>query len=428
MKILFVLGNVYPHDDANSILIERLATELHKLDGATSIIELGLSDNVGGSTCSEHRGIKVYELGNTFQSRISGALNEFLKSICAYSRNERFQLFLKNPGLMLEYIYMRILYGNISKNYKKGIRRICHDELVDIVVCVSYPFEACIATARMRMRVPFIYYQLDPYFNHYQQKWKLYAQKREDFVCRKASHVVMTKLIHEDYFNSKLKHHFPKCSILEFPSIRPVPLLQDNDVIHAKTDKESFYRFLFLGSVYSDIRSPDYCYALFHQVIEKYPGIIIDFVGPIYGNLSTAAKHLEGLLGSNFRRHERVSADAADKLLSGADFLINIGNTVHNQMPSKIFEYISTGKPILNFYKMDNCPTLNYTEKYPLCMNVSEARSIDDDLVDEFLQFCTRNYGKRLTYNQVEAIFSECTVESVGKRFSKIVESVIHKK
>lgn len=428
MKILFALGNVYPHDDANSMIVSRLARELMELDKTTSIIELGLADDESHSTFSRHEGIDIYRLRYLLQSKMSCALREFFKSFSVGSRAERLKLLSRHPQLLIEYVVKRLFFGSIGKFYRIELERICRNESVDLVVCVSFPFWSCIATAKAKLAVPFIYYQLDPYHNHYQQKWKYLAQRRENFVCKKTKHVVLTSLIYEDYMHSRLKSYLVKSTTLEFPSIRPIPSPCSSEVIVAKTRTEGVFRFLFLGSTYVDIRSPDYCYALLHRVLEAYPGIEIKFVGPVYGSLSATAKNFENLLGPSFKRRERVSAVDADQLMNEADFLVNIGNTVQNQMPSKIFEYFSTGKPIINFYKISECPTLNYTYKYPYCLNIPEFRPIDDNLVSEFIRFCSLNFGKRLTYTQVRSIFPDSTVEAVGAKFKVIIGNVLKSK
>ena len=43
---------------------------------------------------------------------------------------------------------------------------------------------------------------------------------------------------------------------------------------------------------------------------------------------------------------------------------VNMGNTVNNQMPSKVVEYISTGKPILNLSVNEKCSTLGLMKRY----------------------------------------------------------------
>ena len=86
-------------------------------------------------------------------------------------------------------------------------------------------------------------------------------------------------------------------------------------------------------------------------------------------------------------------------------------------MPSKIFEYFSSGKAILNFYKFDQCPTLQYTIKYPHCMNIPENFTLSLDFIACVRDFCVSNAGCIIPYNEVESIFHDFTVKDVGRRF-----------
>ena len=87
--------------------------------------------------------------------------------------------------------------------------------------------------------------------------------------------------------------------------------------------------------------------------------------------------------------------------------LVNIGNSVDNFMPSKIFEYISTGKPIINVYKIPECPTLKYLAEYPLALCVSEEE-IRQDLpgcAAKVRTFCLENRGKRVSAEEIGRLY-----------------------
>ena len=88
--------------------------------------------------------------------------------------------------------------------------------------------------------------------------------------------------------------------------------------------------------------------------------------------------------------------------MAKSDVLINIGNSVPVHMPSKTLEYINTGKPIVNFYKFKDCPTLYYTNRYPICQNVFEG--------DE----CTENTIKSLMlleHGRVDTLYTNYSVK-----------------
>ena len=43
----------------------------------------------------------------------------------------------------------------------------------------------------------------------------------------------------------------------------------------------------------------------------------------------------------------------------------NISNKIDNQVPSKIFDYFSMGKAVLNLQKIENCPAREYFDSHP---------------------------------------------------------------
>lgn len=85
------------------------------------------------------------------------------------------------------------------------------------------------------------------------------------------------------------------------------------------------------------------------------------------------------------------------------DILINIGNNFSLQIPSKMLELFSTGRPIINFYQLKD---VHYAmvEKYPLGINIGPD---DADAVERVSEFCKQMKGKRLSFEEVEALFPE---------------------
>jgi hypothetical protein len=77
-------------------------------------------------------------------------------------------------------------------------------------------------------------------------------------------------------------------------------------------------------------------------------------------------------------------------------------------MPSKTLEYINAGKPIVNFHKLPDCPTLHYTRRYPLCLNIFEGDAPDPEA---FIRFCLQNRGK--TAPSVD--IPECTPNFIAR-------------
>ena len=95
-------------------------------------------------------------------------------------------------------------------------------------------------------------------------------------------------------------------------------------------------------------------------------------------------------------------------------------------MPSKILDYISSGKPILNICKIRNCPTLPLMERYPMGLTIFEDEGISDLVSERVKEFCLQNKGKQVPYEQIEKLYPECTIEYVGKQFDDTIQAAIN--
>lgn len=410
MRVLFVLGNVYPHDDANSMIVMRICKELKRIDSKIEVSILGISDEEGSEILSD---IKIHRFVISQLNGLSDNLRDFLTRNISISRKQKIIRLLKNPKLFVEYIQNRIKVNSPSIQYRNAIRSLHHDNSYDAVIGVSFPFTACLGAARTGLNIPFFYYQLDPYFSHYLQPNKRMSLNQERYVCRKANAIILTDLIYKEYMQSPLKKYLKKSIIVGFPAIEQV----ESTSLSAHKRVNGRIHMLYLGSLYYDIRSPKGFLKLANEMIRNGIDLSVDFVGPVFGTPDEDTISYLHNLGDHVMFHGRVNGQEAKEWFEKTDILINIGNTIKNQMPSKIFEYFSSGKPILNFYKFDQCPALQYTNRYPLCMNIPENFTLSQDFIASVRDFCVSNVGCRIPYNEVENIFSDFTVREVGRRF-----------
>lgn len=417
------MGNVYPNDDANSNIVSRIGEKIQSFNNNISIMQLGMISDVKELSAVQKGKIKVYSFGDPLFLSMSNSLKVYLQSIHVNNTKQRIFALAKRPRYILEYIIKRIVFGNYVQAYKNNIIKICKIESIDLIVCVSYPFRTCLATSKVNNTIPYIYYQLDPHTTHYQQKSKCLAKIHEHSVCKKAKHIFMTDLIYDEYKMSSFKRYISKSTILNFPGIRYIG--QETVLINKRNEENDLvpirdgYTFIYIGSLYEDIRSPEYCLSFFCKLSERLPSFSLYFVGPIYGDLSNTINKYKKILGGKVKFIDKVTSVEADHLLLQADFLVNIGNTIHNQMPSKLFDYISTGKPMLNFFKLEHCPTLKYTMVYPNCLNIAEYHQVTEDLLDRTIDFCDNASRKVLSIKQVMELFPEYTVEAVSEEFQK---------
>jgi uncharacterized Fe-S center protein len=81
----------------------------------------------------------------------------------------------------------------------------------------------------------------------------------------------------------------------------------------------------------------------------------------------------------------------------------------------------NTGKPVVNFYKFEACPTLYYTQRYPMALNLFEEEKDPDAAAARFVRFCEENVGRTVDHNWIETEYADCTPRYIAQ---KILESL----
>jgi hypothetical protein len=176
------------------------------------------------------------------------------------------------------------------------------------------------------------------------------------------------------------KHRLPlpgKNEVLGFPMVGETRAVR-------KKPTDGKIHLLFCGWLYSDIRSPRYFLDIVSRLDERFQ---VTFMGRECEQLQ---EHFPVETKATLVTLPNQPYEVALQAMADADVLINIGNSIPVHMPSKTLEYINTGKPMVNFYKFADCPTLYYTKRYPLALNLFEE---EKDMEFE-IEFTFAEFGK----------------------------------
>lgn len=328
---------------------------------------------------------------------------------------------IAHPFVGVSMIQRYILpWKNIEKVYIKNIEKVAKQHSVDVIVSVSNPYLTALATAKAKVYCKKILYQLDPHaFSLLINKKNKRLLKEEKYTCEKMDKIIITDLLYEENKNNELFRYLYKMNSINFPNVKKIQHKQfENEIIFDK----NLINCVFVGYFYEDIRNPEYIFEIINKTENK--NIIFHIVG---GGAEVTTRKYKDCLGSRLIIHGKVPLENAFNVMLNADILINIGNTIPNQMPSKIFDYISSGKPIINICKSDNCPTLKYTKRYPLCLNIVESDEIANNVMNDFENFCSENKDKRVEFELIKDTFLDCTAEYVGEQFNNIINEVVVK-
>jgi len=311
----------------------------------------------------------------------------------------------------------RLLYPALSKLFdRRGYSdylsaKLATDELQiaikrnppDAVVSTIEPFYAADAVSRTK-GMKRILYLMDPpaeLSNGHSTKYRIRRLKK---ILATQDAILTTPFIRDALISHGYVNSSKKLFIVGFPLIE-----QQAVVPNAVSDRQQIH-LLFCGWLYADIRSPRYFLDILSRLDERF---VVTFMGRECENLT---ERFEIHTKARLITLPQQPYDAAQQAMADADIMINIGNSVPVHMPSKTLEYINTGKPFVNFYKMEDCPTLYYTKRYPLCLNLSEQDPDIDAATERFTAFCLESKGKTVDRTDIEREYADCTPRYIAQK------------
>lgn len=114
-----------------------------------------------------------------------------------------------------------------------------------------------------------------------------------------------------------------------------------------------------------------------------------------------------------------VSVDKCRELIHTADALINISTCTSCLVPSKILEYIASGKPIINFYHTDDDPSFQYLRQYPAVINIKFGEKPNIEQIQKKL------YEMDIvSKTELNKIYENYLSESVTERMITFIKSI----
>ncbi|MBD7984578.1 glycosyltransferase [Sporosarcina sp. Sa2YVA2] len=288
------------------------------------------------------------------------------------------------------------------------------------LLTISFPLSTLTIGKKVKKKFPrinWLVYELDPYaFNkvlRLQYLLFFYRFFKEFNILASADKVMLTHELYNQYTRSPF--YILKRKFVDFG----IPLMK----IHNKDKNNIFTKetvtFAYIGSFYKKIRNPEYMFKVFLEVVKTHKNFILNLYGLKKDDLD---KKYVDLLGENLVIHGRVSKNVISKVIEDTDFLINIGNSISNQLPSKVLEYIGTGKPIINFYTIKNDTSNKYLTSYPYALLLKQLNGGTNEQSKKVINFVDNHIGVYATNKQLTELYYYHTVEAVSIRLLKMLK------
>lgn len=406
MKVLFITRSFYPNGDASGAVIGNLGLALKEKGIFVSVI--ALTKNKDDEAYSNWHGIEVKNIYVPEIHELKYVKKEWKNAPLIHSvtllKKAYFKILRKTFPIYKDLVIDPVLFSN----YKKILRNKEYLKDFDVCIATLMPHELILAVLKSSLKIPFVLYQLDTFWNN-----DLFtaenSEKRKKFEFEAAelsAFVLTTPLIYN--INKNIRPDLTSKIIpTEFPMITNISYEVE------RSNDDGKYHCVFLGNLYKKIRPPEKVVHFISVIKDK--NIVFDFYGDMQQLIVEASDY--SLAEEMIRLFGIVPSYEAEQKKKSADILVNIDNTSIAQVPSKVFEYMCTGKPIINFYFNENSKCLEYLKKYPLCLNVNLNSENDNDFKRKFEDFCKQNIGKKVPFEKIRTIYKECTPGYVAEKF-----------
>ena len=410
MRILFVMDNAIECNDSNSN-IGRLIIEYLRKNNQIYILTHG--DRSETQRVFEDNRNLFYHIIEFDYERRKRKYTQFRKIV---SKWKKILFLLRHPILLWScIIYQKSAKEEYVSAYVHSIEKLCKKYGMDGVVAISSPYSTAKAMARAKVMAKKLLYQLDPYSQNYYMRNQPKRVREEHEVLESVDCIITTDLIFEENRNNQLKKYHYKMKSLNYPNVRKI-----NNSYETIDFSQEKINCVFIGNFYKDIRHPKFMIQLFSN--HELGDIMLHIVGGTYdGDLSEYMQDIPGKVKFYGRKSSKISF----QYLMNADILVSLNNTISNQMPGKIFDYISTGKPIINICKTNKCPTLKILEKYPMVLNIIEEEEAIEKMVQKVFEFCYQYKGKQIEFDEIRMLYNEYTIDVVGQQFEDILKKLV---
>lgn len=399
MKLLFILDYVESPTAVNPQLAARLAGQLVQMGHTASLLRLwdGCTPLPAAPV-----GVAVDDLAFADEHQMNLDLENGRK--VGSPAPVRIARLLTHPSAAAAAFRQLILHKNRRQTAcTRRIEQLQAQNSYDAVIAVCAPYHTAWALADADISAKKATWQMDPYSAN--REYTPYGgAEKELAMYAKIDRAFITGLMEPDYESGPLAPAKSKTQVLEFPCLAPLPA--------APAEKHSGIQCVFAGSLHPEIRQPYALLSLFAQ-LGDLPDLQLVMLGGGWEHFPPDTPNAcRAALGSRLVIAGQVPPETARSAMAGADVLINLGNTVTNQLPSKIFEYFSAGKPVLNLCSNPDDPALAYFARYPLALTLFAG---DAGAPDKLRAWLAETAGKQIDFAQSAAIFAENTPAAVAR-------------
>ena len=407
MNILIISHSFYPSSDPRANRWTEIAKNFQKNGHQVKVI----------TSSSSRKLLKTFNIDGLEVQEIYDPLFKYTKNVLKIPNNitkknnrnpilffSKFIYKYKWPDYAFLWIPFGIYFG----------MKLINKYNFDLIISVSNPFSSHVIALLLKKKKslwiadygdPFSFERLYPSNNQ-----KLYNKLNsfvEKLVIKKSKFITLT--------NENVKHEF-----LNFFNSNKYVIIPPffNRIYSTKNYiKNNIYfehdkiNIVYSGTLYSKIRNPLFFLDFIKKInLNLDKKIVIHFFGNI-GDCNYLLNYDSDLI----KIHGGVSLPELILIIKQSTLLLNIGNKSTYQLPSKIFEYMISQKPILNLIYDTTDLTIPILHKYNASINIINTKLYMNANEKEIIQFLL--FPNKVDTKYLKDITDKYSIESVSNMY-----------
>ena len=395
-RILVIGGRIEPAPSANSVCVINVLNELARMGYDCHFLGLG-EEQKSYTDNGIYYHLMVIKDRN--QSRLSRTMNLFRLANLPETEPEVTKAkIIAAKALYKEYNYDVII--GICSSYSNIYTTIAIKKEYPNLITGGYYLDTLESLSQLNG-------VLRKVRDHYSYKGENKLFRELDFILLP----VASSKIYESENYSVMKR---KIVYTEFPTFVPKLTERKNE-----SESDKIVHAIIIGTLNESFRNPAPLFDALKKTCDEN-GIFLHI--DVYG--SNEEKLFKTFSGSKFVTYAlkgRAPHAEVEKALVDTELLINISNSGILAVPSKIFEYFSSYKPMLTQVTDKDDSSMEYYDKYPACYKycVFEDEEIQ---LSELAEFVKKVKNIQVDHDEVDRLFINNTPKYVAEQIRDAME------
>ncbi|MCX0373506.1 glycosyltransferase [Clostridium perfringens] len=302
-------------------------------------------------------------------------------------------------------------------NFKNTCLNLIGESDEATIIASYVPLEAVAALELIKIEKPkvkIIYYSADTLSNEQGNDGLLTSKKREQLgykwekrIFNKCDKILIMECHKFHYFSEKYLEYKNKMELVNFPLLN-----KPEFNVSRKDTNISVKNIVYAGTFYRNLRNPQFALGTLLSVLENNSYNLIIMGG---GDCNDIVEEACNKLPNQIKFLGMQPHKIANEYISSASVLLSIGNSESPMAPSKIYEYMATGKPIIHFYSWDKDPCIETLIRYKNALIVKEGSINAKDRIEEFIK-----NSKTINFDDLEAEFKTSTPRYTASIIEKV--------